>query len=496
MDYIATGSARRALLRSRPAWVMLVLLVGGGLSLYAWPYVVDDAFILARYAHRLASGRGYTFNDGPATDGVTGPLWLLPLVSSALLGGSAITASKLCGLSCTMASVWLVLRRSSGRARASYRLPLIALLLASSSALWIWAIGGLETGAATLCVTVLLLALPRTRALPIGVCGGALLWLRPELALLVAFALLVLLLRERRAFVNATSIVLASGLLLLSFRVLMFGHFMPMTAHAKPPLFAHGAAYVWHCASSVASLTLLPCLLAAWLVHAREERVLLFALVVHGCAVLLAGGDWMASARLFVPLIPVACTVAASGFELCLRRARCTLLCAFALLGVRVYAAGHELTRARASGLLRAQRLPALLSALEQARGPIALLDIGAIGYANDHTLIDLGGLTEPVIAYSAGGHVAKRIPSEWLKQRAPAAIVLHSAQRPRVDDAGFLRWFAGYPVERNVLGMPWVLRRYRVTNVIEYDRDYFYVLLAPDSRFHGPVKRYRPSVR
>jgi hypothetical protein len=59
--------------------IIAILAVG----LCAWPYTVDDAFIVARYARRLADGRGYTFNLGPPSDGVTGPLWLLPAGSRA-----------------------------------------------------------------------------------------------------------------------------------------------------------------------------------------------------------------------------------------------------------------------------------------------------------------------------------------------------------------------------------------------------------------------------
>jgi len=41
------------------------------------------------------------------------------------------------------------------------------------------------------------------------------------------------------------------------------------------------------------------------------------------------------------------------------------------------------------------------------------------------------------------------------------------------------VRWFAGYPVERHVLSMPWIVRNYRAREVIAYDRDYFYVVLT-----------------
>ena len=48
-----------------------------GVGALAWPYTVDDAFIVARYAHNLAAGLGYAMNAHQPSDGVTGPLWLL-----------------------------------------------------------------------------------------------------------------------------------------------------------------------------------------------------------------------------------------------------------------------------------------------------------------------------------------------------------------------------------------------------------------------------------
>jgi hypothetical protein len=154
-------------------------------SLYAWPFLVDDAFIVVRYAERLAQGAGYGFQAGPPTDGVTGPLWLLPLALAAFLGLPALLAAKLLGLfACAVASL-LVLHTAwsgaYGRARAAW----LALLLGTAGPLWVWAIGGLETGLATcLCAWLALsvLARPAPRALGAGVAAAALAWLRPELA--------------------------------------------------------------------------------------------------------------------------------------------------------------------------------------------------------------------------------------------------------------------------------------------------------------------------
>lgn len=63
------------------------LLVMGGLLFVLWlrlhqpPNTVDDAYITFRYAHRLASGAGLTYNDGERVLGTTTPAYALLLAS-------------------------------------------------------------------------------------------------------------------------------------------------------------------------------------------------------------------------------------------------------------------------------------------------------------------------------------------------------------------------------------------------------------------------------
>ena len=113
-------------------------------------------------------------------------------------------------------------------------------------------------------------------------------------------------------------------------------------------------------------------------------------------------------------------------------------------------------------------------------KGPVVALDVGALAYWSGAEVVDLGGLTEPRIAYAPGGHLDKRVDSAWLEQLKPARIVLHSRVPPKLDEQGRVRWFAGYPVEQRVLAMLWVLKGYRVERVIEHASNYFYVVLAP----------------
>ena len=94
----------------------------------AWPYTVDDAYIVARYARNLAHGDGYAFNVGEPSDGVTGPAWVLPGWSAVKLGCDSLVVMKGVGLFCMALAVALVLRRLSQRQRGTaalaFALPL------------------------------------------------------------------------------------------------------------------------------------------------------------------------------------------------------------------------------------------------------------------------------------------------------------------------------------------------------------------------------------
>ena len=57
------------------------------------------------------------------------------------------------------------------------------------------------------------------------------------------------------------------------------------------------------------------------------------------------------------------------------------------------------------------------------APGPVALLDVGAVGLACvTQPLLDLGGLTEPRVAYAPGPHLDKQLDAAWLAAR-PAIV-------------------------------------------------------------------------
>ncbi len=437
-----------------------------GVGVLTWRYLVDDAFIVARYAGHLAGGEGWAMNPGVPSDGVTGPLWLLPVSAGSALGLNPLDVQRALGLACTALAVALAVRDQSERRP-------VLLLVVVQGTLGLWGGAGLETGLATLALTAV--ARPTWGAHAIGWVAAAAVaipWLRPELvpvALVLAFGV-----GGRRRGVVLGSLA-AGAVAVVAFRWALFGHPLPLASAAKLGGLADGFRYV---AIGVVLLTGIGgAVLVGVAARAGQPgmRVLALALVVHGLTVALAGGDWMPAHRLFVPVLPLYAVAAARGFRALSSRWRWAAF-AFALLvpaGLTVL----EAQLAWEAGAQRVARAPAVADAV-RGRGPVALVDVGYVGWATGVEVIDLGGITDPVVARAPGGHLDKRVPLGHLVAREPRTILLHSARRPQTDDEGRLTALAGYPVERRVARLGWVRAHFRVGAIVEYGPDYWYVRL------------------
>jgi hypothetical protein len=230
-------------------------------------------------------------------------------------------------------------------------------------------------------------------------------------------------------------------LLVVALRSHYFGRALPLSFYAKPSDFAHGLRY----ALGAFAFTGLP-----WLTLAtpREFRSLpraawpLFAaLLAHGAALVLCGGDWMALYRLAVPALPAAALAAAHLAEHA-RLAFAIPRFSLALGGALLLAIGLG-PSARHVGADRARLIAEARPVLgKDAR--IATLDVGWVGAASDADVIDLAGVTDPEVASFPGGHTSKRIPGPYLFERRPTAIVLLLARGQELatpfEESGFAR--------------------------------------------------------
>jgi hypothetical protein len=222
---------------------------------------------------------------------------------------------------------------------------------------------------------------------------------------------------------------------------------------AKPSDLAHGVRY----ALGGAVLTGAPMLLLSPGAVRRSDaatRVVFLAVIAHFVAVTLAGGDWMALYRLLVPVLPA---VLLCGARLAERAALVPHLirtAAAALVSVVLVAyVGWPARR------IIEHRLALIQSARQPLAGvrSVATLDVGWVGAATSATVVDLAGVTDPLIARLPGGHTSKRIPEGLFESRDVDAVVLllapGSGKTEHLDQTQFARAVEGHVAAFPLLG-------------------------------------------
>ncbi|MFI5308028.1 MAG: hypothetical protein ACHQ53_11775, partial [Polyangiales bacterium] len=319
---------------------------------------------------------------------------------------------------------------------------------------------------------------PLPAGLELGASVGLLAWLRPELALPCAVLLAHATLRHARAGRRAVVLAMLGAASVIAFRLASFGDWLPLAFRAKSGPLLHGLRYTLEgvvLASSLAGVVL------CWLASRRgrsDDRALLWVALAHLAAVVLAGGDWMPGYRLLVPALPIYAWLVGvgvtRGFARRPRLGSVVLLVALSIPALDLATRWPDL---RASALVRERAAP-LAAWLRANSSRVAMVDVGFLGYASGVEVIDLAGLTDPVVARRPGGHLDKRIDPAYLRLRDPDAIVLHSRTPPQVTDQGELLALDGFPVERLVAQIGFVRAQFRVQAVFHCAPAYHYVLL------------------
>jgi len=467
---------RRALL----AFLMLGAL---GLGALSWPYTVDDAFVVGRYAARLASGDGYTFVEGPPTDGITGPPFVLVGVLGASAGLDPVDVAKGFGLVCAVLAIAILHRAARRRVVGNLSAHVACAFLTLAPSYLTWSVAGLETGAAALaCILLAESVLLTPRPWSAGLWAALLVGLRPECIPLSAALISYLVRRRRKHSWPAVAFPMFALVGVATFRYALFGTIDPLSLAAKPADLAHGAQYAFRVLTYGTALTSLPLVVLAAR-GSRRMRVLGVALIVHVLAIVLAGGDWMPGVRLFVPALPLLSWMVGVGAADLVRRRASPKALPVAITGLLIAPAllfAFETYRAREAGAAREHGGRELIAALERADvHRVALIDIGFITYQSEMTPIDLGGITDPSIGRLPGAHLDKPITGAMLIDRHPDAIVLHSATEPRIDDTGHLTALGGFPLERRLAMDENIRSAFRADEVIDYAEGYYYVILT-----------------
>ncbi len=396
-----------------------------GVALF-WGFTVDDAWITARVAWRLANGLGYRFNaHGGRVDAVTPLGWvflLVPFAKHSLL--NALQAARIGGASAwVLAAAWFGLRL-----RHASKNPYLALTLLAAAPLGAWAAAGMETGFVMALSTAAL-----GDSMLAALAGGVVAALRPEMIpfcsvlSLRAFAAGHLPLARR---LGPLALTLACPVVVAIARVTAFGQTVPLAAIAKPSDLDHGLRY-----GLGVLLFLGPTWLwvgNGWKGLGRQELVIAASVVVHLAALVVVGGDWMPLWRLAVPAMPAVLWVGA-----CLHSRQRPIVNAAGMvmsLGV-VLAVGYKVgLPARHVFNARLELVNRVRPMLAESRQVVAL-DVGWLGAAFEGDIFDLAGVTDPRVARLAGGHTTKSLQNSWFDAMAPDALVLLTAPFAAVQE-------------------------------------------------------------
>ncbi len=471
------------------------LLLFGVLCFHVWAYTVDDAFIVARYARRLLHGQGYTFSDGPATDGVTGPLWLLPALAGQLLGFEVAVQKLLSCLGVALGAALLFFSLDDTRARAFF----LAFCLVQSN-LVVWGVAGLDTGLATALASYLWLC-ASTSARPTNVpfrphtflaCAALLSTLRPEsLPFAVCACAMVVRTDGWSRILRWAAVPVGAFLLLCLIRLASFGHALPLSYYAK-----RGSLDLIYVLFGLFIATgILPLAIAAW--HARERgqsEVLsgLLLATVWTLSIAWAGGDWMPGFRLLVPIIPGLGWLIAKTFPSAKLSLRVSLGMFLLLPALDTFV---QLPRAVEAGQRRVEQGSALVRAVQESAqsGTVALVDIGLVGLRSGLDVLDLGGVTDPRVGKAPGGYLAKQVDIGLLESVRPALIVLHSASPITLGEHTSWPPLFGYPIENWLYTQPWTRANYQPVQVVHYAPGYDYLLLKRLSAADAKISASSP---
>lgn len=436
----------------------IALGLGAPMLLVLWnawrvrSFTIDDAYISFRYAENLANGHGLVYNLGERVEGYTNFLWTLLLALAARLGAPTEAAAKVLGvLSACAALVPTYLL--SRRLRPLTTIPSLAPWLLASSFLFTgYSIFGLET---PLFIALILAGTElffREEERESGVPWSGLVFAlaaltRPEAPLFLGLLAVWQASPHfgRRSLARAALFVIPVALHIL-WRHHYYGSFLPNTLAAKTGDFeqqlrggrdylqnyvGHAKPIVWIALVSV----------AISIARKRREGLAIGSIVALYLAYVLAiGGDWMPYFRFVAPAEPFLFLLVDDAIRAILgrrERAATIAIAAFAvIMGI-----------SRAASLSSAQRdtLKNTKGFWDDAAGrtaewlvkngtpgPLAILDIGYVGYRTGYPIIDMLGLLTPEIAKLPGGYTRKVGPgyTDALFARDPRYFLIISSQK------------------------------------------------------------------
>lgn len=416
------GSPARAL---GPVLAVVVpsALTAGHALLYGPGWAVDDAAITWAYARSIVDGIGPFLQGGsPLVEGWSNPAWLAVFVVVAWLDLPLIATAKVLAVVCgaAMFAGFVVIARSFDLRRPDLVAGAAGCATAMTPSFVVWSFSGLENP--LLASTAVWLAALLVRgpidsdrvALGCGLLAAVAALTRPDGLLYVcAFPAVALACHRGRPELRVTALSVAAFTIpvaaYLSWRWELFGLLVPNTAVAKnqgPPtlepvleLAQYSGLYLG-AALTVTAVT--------WIARPEVRRLLLALLVpltVAIAAQALLAPDWMGLLRFATPTWPLASLLGAIAVALIGSRRILALALGAAVMSAVIWTPSALAFRARPTvpACLIAQidghEINAYAQLLGLSSGTLLVPDVGGAALVGRMRVVDLAGLTDPVIA-------------------------------------------------------------------------------------------------
>jgi hypothetical protein len=410
----------------------VILIAGIYLLVSKTTYVIgfplDDSWIHQTYARNLAVHAEWAFRTGIPSAGSTAPLWSALLALGFLLRASPYIWTYFLG-ALTLFSLSILCEWAARHLVETYRprFPWVGIFIAFEWHFAWAALSGMETLLHGLILTAVLILLMTNarRYLMLGFLTGLAVWIRPDGLTLIGPVMLTIFFTEEDAHDKLTAFTrYLTGfgslfILYLFFNLAIGGTPMPNTFYAKQAEYVNWQSLsvftrLWQMFLQLLvgpSLILLPGIIG-WGVKAVREKMWgsLSALLwcVGYCALYISRLPMYQHGRYIMPAMPVFFLCGLLAFAefdkskmfkryhwiwlFAWRASAVMLSVAFIFIGANSYA--------RDVAVIESEMVVTAKWAAENIppEALIAAHDIGALGYFDDHKLLDLAGLISPEV--------------------------------------------------------------------------------------------------
>lgn len=409
---------------------------------------VDDAFIHLRFVHNFASGYGFVWNRGAApVEGFTSFLYVLFLILLEKLGIAPISTLPYIGALSTILTLVISLRLFEWiNPDYPFENKVAVIMLGLSPHLLHWSFSGLETTLYTFLLTASALAYLsyRFRHSPswlVGSIFGVCALTRPEsialFGITILFDLILDLANLRKRLTNVLIMIFSFGIVFIPvflWKWSYFGYPFPNTYYAKTGAgliqIQGGLLYLIKSLLNISLRSLVPAIFIVltfqWkLYRGYQARLYILTIIVASCLIIVTnGGDHFPGARFLISMLPFLFALASIGMTFLSNYFRkinsVTLYAPLLILTTTIWFPSAEAifnhpTDLRPASSTNLQYFDDWISgyilmgkALHQKASPedtIALVPIGAIGYYSEMKVVDMVGLTDPVIAHEPFDH-------------------------------------------------------------------------------------------